>query len=167
MTDRCPTCGGRRVTWSPDRILDAAHEWAKVHGEPPKRRDWATGARGPNYPGTRTVSDVFGSWNAMIEAAGFAPRQRGGRDREWTRAAATQALFEWVFAHGRLPQKRDWRPSRPDRPSSDQMVLLFGSWNAFLASAGYEPLRKMRSLESYHRQAGAALRDRTKDGAFV
>ena len=165
MSDRCPTCGGRFVTWAPHRIIETAQKWAREHGEPPKQRDWSPA--GPFHPAPRTVRDAFGSWNAMILAAGLDPRQRGGRNPNWTREAAEQALLEWVFRHGRIPQKRDWKPAADGRPTADQVVLLYGSWNAFIVAAGYEPTRRYRTTEGYYRQAGAALRDRDELGRLA
>lgn len=164
--DRCPTCGGRRVTWSPARIIEAAQSWAETHGAPPSASQWY--AAGPNHPNNATVFNVFGSWNAMIAAAGFEPRGVGGqRPVRWTREACESALFEWAFAHGRVPRARDWKVSGPDHPAEQTIRKVYGSWNAFVVAAGYEPKVKYRTVEGYARQAGAAARDRDERGRLV
>jgi hypothetical protein len=68
-------------------ILDAIRAWAERFGEPPTAADWCvTHARkspdswrltryqttGP-WPTTSNVQQRFGTWNAAIVAAGFAP----------------------------------------------------------------------------------------------
>lgn len=88
----------RRVKWSRAEILAAAQEWERKHGEPPRVCDWnpsihrrdarvllarahrwlvcASRVDDGVYPWPSTVQVVFGSWNAMIRAAGFAPYPR-------------------------------------------------------------------------------------------
>ena len=159
MSARCPECGGVLATWHRAAILDACRAWVERHGEPPTGRKWAR-ASAVN-PANTTVREVFGSWNAMIEAAGFAPRQPV-RSRVWSRAEVLHAFTVWAFEHGGdMPRYQDWGPRRDLRfPPSESVVSLFGSWNAGVVAAGYEPRVKHRTVDAYRRQAGAVARHR-------
>lgn len=156
MNSRCPTCGGRYVTWTPVKIIEACQEWARRHdGVPPAAKDWNRSA--PWHPSPTAVYRHFGSWNRMIAAAGFKPRVQGGQSR-CTREYAEAALFEWRFTHGRLPTMREWRLPAEGRPTCHQAVRLFGSWNAFLVACGYGPVKKYRSVHGYRSQAAAVTK---------
>lgn len=92
---RCGTCSARRVghankVWTRDGILAAIRAWADEYGEPPAQTDWnphharrilhddARARRfedaNGRWPTFKTPIREFGSWNAAIVAAGFAPR---------------------------------------------------------------------------------------------
>jgi hypothetical protein len=137
--------------WTPDRIIDAAQQWAAAHGRPPRSKDWRRAA--PENPAYPTVIELFGRWNVMMVAAGFEAK-RSGTVVPWTREQALQALFEWRFAHGRLPRYEDWRCSSPHRPGAWQMQILFGSWNAAIVAGGYAPRVPRKTVLGYQRQAG-------------
>lgn len=86
----------RRTFWTPAEIEAKAREWADLHGAPPTAADWnpsdaRAGARrsikraqawlgrvarfeAGEWPWTGTVWKLYGSWNAMIEAAGLPAR---------------------------------------------------------------------------------------------
>jgi hypothetical protein len=159
--ERCPECGSPLGIWNKMTILEACHAWVERHGEPPKQADWM--AASPWSPNATRVQQVFGSWNTMIVEAGYTPRRRGGRPSFYTREKATEILFQWAYDHGRLPTTKDWKLASPDRPSRDQITLLFGSWNAFIVAAGYEPEKKYRTMHGYSMQAENIRRWRNKD----
>jgi Homing endonuclease associated repeat len=76
--------------WTRERIVAAIRAWAKRTGEPPTSHEWARpngarafSARRASRPSSKTVIAHFGSWNAAIEAAGFAVRK--GRPRRFGR----------------------------------------------------------------------------------
>lgn len=158
---RCPECGKlERGVWTRTSILAAVAAFAAEHGRTPTQREWFNA--GPFNPAVSGTRRVFGSWNAMIEASGHTPRPRGGRARAYSRDETVEALFRWVFEHGRVPTQKDWHTSDPGRPSRQQIVGLFGSWNGFLVAGGYEPRRPRRSKRSYLLSARSAV-----DGRFV
>jgi Homing endonuclease associated repeat len=82
------------------RQIDAARRFAQRYGRPPSAADWnpaqarAKGHteraerfyRDGDYPRTSTVQTTWGSWNALIQAAGFEPMTsaypRGGHSRD-------------------------------------------------------------------------------------
>ena len=61
--------------WTPETIVYAITLWYRKHSRTPLTSEWDQA--GENHPSRQTVARVFGSWNAAIAAAGFAPRPRG------------------------------------------------------------------------------------------
>lgn len=135
LDGRCPTCGGKHTTWSPQRIVEAIQRWADEHGQPPRVSDWNRAS--VDHPTYQSAVEKFGSWNAAIQAAGFKPRPAGSRPPVWDREAAVRALVRWRFVHGRLPLRDEWQPRDYSglRPSADQVARLFGSWREFMRVA--------------------------------
>lgn len=102
----CKDCGNRhssetRTVWTRELVIARIHEWAERYGDAPAFLDWQPwevrhrveigeapahalirAARfedaGNYWPWGNHVARVFGSWNAAIEAAGFAPRAAHG-----------------------------------------------------------------------------------------
>ncbi|MEP6812240.1 MAG: hypothetical protein ABI990_04550 [Actinomycetota bacterium] len=65
--------------WTPDTIVYAITLWYRKHSRTPFTSEWDHA--GENHPSRQTVARVFGSWNAAMEAAGFAARPRGRQPR--------------------------------------------------------------------------------------
>lgn len=62
--------------WTRERIVAAIQAWAEKNGRPPAADEWrVTGLW--EHPSQGTVLAKFGTWNAAVTAAGFAPRQKG------------------------------------------------------------------------------------------
>lgn len=157
MSDRCPTCGGRKSTWPPAAIIEACRKFADARGEPPTAADWDRAT--PHTPSFTTVRAHFGTWNAMIAAAGFTPRDPHSPQRtRWTAEQITAAIFEWKYARGSLPSYSDWAKRGEGRPTSSQVVRRFGSFNAGIVAAGYTPRVSHRSRVGYQHQAGMRTR---------
>lgn len=152
---RCQHCGSRLITWSPQQLVAAAQQWAARHGRPPRPRDWSDAS--VDHPSQRTVYTRFDTWEALLDAAGLT---RPHSYRRWTRDEIVHAIFEWHYAHGRLPLANDWNRSSTEHPSRAQVVNRFGSWGAAIVAAGYKPIRAHRGLDGYARQAGAVTRAR-------
>lgn len=157
MSDgRCPTCGGRTV-WPRDRIIKAAQEFAALNGdEPPAAADWRASTW--QHPSDSIVRKVFGTWNAMIAAAGFQPRRPGAPRAKWSREQVAYLITVWRFEHGELPSYKDWCRAAPGRPTSSQLQRMYGSFNAAIVHAGYEPFNRRRSDVSYRGEARNALK---------
>lgn len=147
--------------WTRERILEAFRAWEQKHGGPPSARDWRLGV--PAHPAASTVYKRFGNWSALMRAAGHPPRVPR-RPNETTREAVCQAVYRWAYDHGRLPRWRDWMHAAPGRPTADQVIRLFGSWNAAIVAAGYEPKVMYRTVEGYRKQAGHRVREASGDG---
>jgi len=61
----------------------------------------------------------------------------------WTAELVIDAALAWKQAYGRPPSAEQWRkvgtnPILP-HPSLKAVERRFGSWNAFMAAAGFEP----------------------------
>lgn len=73
----------------------------------------------------------FGTWNNFIAAAGYQPNVKK------TTAQITEELFKMVHdfyqLHGRIPMRREFTRK------NGTICKYFGSWNKFIAAAGYEP----------------------------
>jgi len=143
--ERCPHCGSA-AQWTKPRILDGLSRWVGEHDRVPTQDDWHYAK--PWHPSEGTVRKKFGSWNAMLVAAGYPPNQRGGRPRGFTRTEITVAVTAWKMQYGRLPKQRDWRGQVPGFPTRQQVVTEFGSWNAALVAAGYETHELNKSYRS-------------------
>lgn len=131
MTAQCPECGRLAPFWTPGRIIEAAQVWTERYGVAPRWSDWNRASY--ENPTNHTVRSRFGSWRNMLAKAGLTPVVQ-----EWTVEDVTQALFEWRYQHGRLPEPGDWRKNAPGRPTYFTVRNLFGSWGRMLEECGYE-----------------------------
>lgn len=147
----------RRATnapyWTRERIISAIQVWAASHdGEPPKVNDWHHACPNGTHPQFKTVVTEFGTWNGGIAAAGFTPRVPHGK--RYSDDDILAAIRRWNETYGRPPTAADWSPSRARRQGDEEMVRRylegdwpsfgvvinhFGTWNAALAAAGFEP----------------------------
>lgn len=62
----------------------------------------------------------------------------------WTQARIIEAIREYARLHGRPPAATAWLqpiPIRGDTPPVSRVQKAFGSWNAAIAAAGFEPVR--------------------------
>lgn len=139
----CGTCSRRLQTeeryWLPERIVDAIHRYAAIHGRPPTATNWKKGDVENDYPTTSTVQKAFGSWSAAIMAAGFPKPRRGGtrkngRTGHWTR----ELLIEEIR-----------RGSSDGVPVYDKAIVAsvyryFGSWKDAVYAAGLTPQSDLR-----------------------
>lgn len=144
---RCPHCGLLEPVWTKAAIVDAIRRWTDEHGEAPHSRGWKS--RVPGYPTSGTVRERFGSFAAALEAAGVEPRRRVNASGEWTREEVVEAIYRWAFLHGEIPQARDWVTSVDGFPTESWVRKLFGTWNAAIVAAGYEPRFPRRSKKGY------------------
>lgn len=79
--------------WTEQKVIDALLTWAAAHnGEPPSARDWSRAT--PAHPTARTVTMLYGGWNAGLLSAGLPPRRR----RRRTVAISERALDREIAA---------------------------------------------------------------------
>lgn len=110
------------------RVLQA---WAADLGHPPAAR---MGKRAGAPIFASTVEELFGSWNAGIEAAGL-PVQKPGRPKAMTPEEVIAALQAWADELDRTPTYRE--ATGPGVPVTSGMVeRRFGSWTAGIEAAG-------------------------------
>lgn len=61
---------------------------------------------------------------------------------KWTRERIVSALQAWALEHGRPPSGTDWRVTGLwEHPSTGTVLLKFGTWNAAMVAAGFQPRR--------------------------
>ena len=96
-------------------------------------------------------------------AAGMRPRRpgeaRGGAapalaPREstlvrWPRHATIDAMRPWHEAQGHQPSLEQWRRADRSHPSAATVRRLFGTWNAAVSEAGFEPRRASGPLRTH------------------
>lgn len=103
VSRRCSSCAAAvRLIWSRERIIESIRDWTDRYGAPPAATDWypkflrhpghrASAERrlsGWAKPPISTIQVRFGSFNAAIEAAGFAALPQCSGRRHLREAAA-------------------------------------------------------------------------------
>ena len=68
-----------KMFWTKERTIASMHAWAEKHGKPPTANGWNNGSQ--DHPSSTWVAQLFGSWNAGIEAAGWVPLPPGVKVR--------------------------------------------------------------------------------------
>lgn len=86
----------------------------------------------PAYINSTTVINYFNSWNAAIEAAGFAVYKK---ELIYTDEELLSAITSFYIEYDRVPNNRDFI-SNPEYPSYTTIVNRFGSWNNAITKAG-------------------------------
>ncbi len=132
----------------------------------------------------RTCEDCGASIGGYGGGGGAQPRwcnscaapHRADALRIWTRDALILAIQEWAHEHGEPPAMADWnawtarhqlhdeaRAQRAEAnmaagryPSFKSVVDMFGSWNAGIAAAGFEPRAKHGGNGNEKRRRAAA-----------
>jgi hypothetical protein len=64
--------------WTKERIIKCVHVWKRRYKKLPTAREWNNIGTNPEHPSIKTIWHAFGTWNKMIEAAGYKPRTAGG-----------------------------------------------------------------------------------------
>lgn len=107
---RCLECSRAHLSatkkWTEQAVIEALQTWARLYGKPPTSTDfnvahpqhkgeraerWASG----DYPHLSTVTDMFGGWNAALQAVGLKTQAAYGyRGLSEEAQTKTRALFE-------------------------------------------------------------------------
>lgn len=59
----------------------------------------------------------------------------------WGREEIIAAMRAWHARYGKQPRANDWIRVSEEHPTSQRVAVVFGSWNAGIAAAGFEPKR--------------------------
>lgn len=62
----------------------------------------------------------------------------------WDETTIAEAMQAHVRRHGKNPTSTDWDRQAPGRPSTAQVVRVFGLWNNAIRDAGLKPGRGRR-----------------------
>jgi Homing endonuclease associated repeat len=157
--------------FSRDEITAAIRAWAELYGEPPATADWDPSRARRNghewrahrfeqgtWPSVEMVRRQFGTLSAAVEAAGYPPRSAPTRLRAHVLGPPeiVDAIQEWARRYGSPPTMSDWEPSRARRnghewrvvryargdwPSARTVRKHFGTFNAAIEAAGFQPRR--------------------------
>jgi hypothetical protein len=125
--------------YSDERLLATLRTLAAELGRSPLVRDLRNR---PNLPAPSTYRERFGSWSAVLRAAGLKHCQSRG-DLVYSDEYLLDALRALAAELGRSPTSNEML-ARPDLPASGTYAHRFGSWNAALEAAGLEPRRRPR-----------------------
>lgn len=64
------------------------------------------------------------------------PRSGGFR---WTHDMIVYAINLWYRKHNRTPLASEWEAAGENHPSRQTVMRFFGSWNAAMKAAGFQP----------------------------
>lgn len=117
----------RAPIWTRERVIEAIQ-----HLRRRKAPLHHAANRGTSLP--HAAVKLFGSWDAALSAAGVDPAQVRRYRKPWTAEALIQEL-RGKHAAGEPLNARDVRPSHIRRAAG----RLFGSWDAALVAAGFDP----------------------------
>lgn len=112
--------------WTTARAGHTVQMWTRQHGRPPTYRD---GQRDPRLPTPSTADRLFGSWRAMLEAAGCPSPYAGRRLARWSKDEGRRVIRAFVRRTGRWPSRQDMI-TEPNLPSPATCGRLFGTQSA-------------------------------------
>jgi hypothetical protein len=130
---------------SMEECISAIQRFHSEYGRVPVRQDFVGLSRPEWAPSATIVTEVFGSWNKAIVAAGFRLRKSPGTE---TAEEIVQALLKFAAENNRAPKLGEWTShERPDyAPSSSTVIKIFGSWKEGLGAAGLSVLRAWETI---------------------
>ena len=122
--------------WSAEQLARALRALARRLRRTPLAKDWDAHAPELGWPHSETVQRRLGngSWTHAITAAGLNPAPR----RAWNAEQVVVLLRADAHRRGRPPRASDWSTRSPDRPTCNQVLRLFRTWNTALQTAGLE-----------------------------
>jgi hypothetical protein len=160
---------GAERWWTREEAIVLLQRDAKRRGRPPTRREWDKARF--TQPSANTVGNLFGSWNAALEAAGLPTREAGyaGRlsRRRWTREEIILLLQQDADRLGRPPLYLEWDKPSKKRPSGSTVQSRFGSWNAALEAAGLRTRNRRHYNAKLTVEAVRAIRVSTESLSLV
>lgn len=129
--------------WRDEEIIEALRRIARGLGRSPTKEELEANASTLGWPSAATVRRRFGSVIAGIDAAGLAPARSF-----WPRERLIEAAHRFEREQGHPPRGRDWEKASERSPSRATVRKEFGSWDDFLAAAGFGPAPRTRRRRS-------------------
>lgn len=126
---RCARCGQQRSAEASRARWRAHHERVE--------RMWAEG-KSQREIGAAMGWTQVGPHFAHLRALGVNLPHRP-RPGSWSEPMIIEAIQAWAAEHGRAPLYKDWERAGPTWPASSAAAHRFGSWNAAIRAAGFEP----------------------------
>jgi hypothetical protein len=114
-------------TWSRDDILRALSAWIAANNTPPTMADWNRPIRHRLFPTPGCVADCFGSWNAMLIAAGVKPNRR-----YWTPQDIVAVCAAFEDLHGRQVRAEELNSPGNGLPSVGAVKRHIGNHQGLL-----------------------------------
>ena len=126
----------RTKKYTRSRLIEILQKWEKDNGKIPEEKDFTN----KGLPYYTTYVNEFGTWNKVLEAAGFETRGPNGRIgyNKYTRKQLIEILQKWEKDNGKIPTEKDFRDN-PKYPSFMTYINEFSSWNSALIIAGFKP----------------------------
>lgn len=161
--ERCIACRKRfereQRHWTRERLIAAVREFADRHGRAPKSTDWPAGPR------PAVAQREFGSWNAMIEAAGFEPIPVGWKvppSVHAARVAEAARLYAEGLSSIAIAGRMGCSPSAVNRWLAEAGVQMRKPWEwrarRFAWSCDFPACRECGGTDSPHGARGLCLR---------
>jgi hypothetical protein len=120
--------------WNKDIIINHIQDFYNINKRSPVDKDFY---KHSIYPNPTTVKKYFGTWNNALEAASVPITKHNRRNNFWTNDLIIKAIKDYHIQYNRIPECRDFKaPLYPNRMS---VFRLFGSWNAAIKAAGFQP----------------------------
>lgn len=113
--------------WDKKRILEALKDYYSLYGKSPTSKSvkYSNG----KYPTISAVTSHFGSWNSALIEANLPINNLHDFN---TKNSIIDVILDYVADTGEIPGKRDLS-------IATTAAKLFGSWNAAIEAAGFEP----------------------------
>jgi hypothetical protein len=143
-----------------DDPLARLRSLADVVGHAPTMREWDEAGACPT--GRRLVKR-FGSWRAVLQAAGLTAPARPGHRQRYSREHCIEALQIVARRLGRAPTLELWGRIGA-RPTAPTIIHRCGSWTAALKAAGLSPAPARVRARVSDRDIIDALRGASVDG---
>lgn len=143
---RCSACEKIRISrekyWTRERVLEEIARFVAENGRRPSSSEWLGGKHGRSgdgFPYSSTVLDLFGTWNAAMEAAGLGVNKPG---QYIVRSRSTRPDLSTIEGVAELLRRESpWgvAPSTRRSPLYSRVRRLGYSWEEACALAGVRP----------------------------
>jgi hypothetical protein len=114
-------------SWTKETIIESLKSYYSIYGKSPTSK--SIKKSNGQFPSINTATDFFGSWNNALMAANLPINTLHGFH---TKNSIIESILDYIATTGEIPGNRDLS-------ISTTASTLFGSWNAAIEAAGFEP----------------------------